>query len=442
MIDATKLSQLLQHNGQQTRVLTASQDLQAHAIDGVVPNLIVTPTTINEAAQIIHTAHEQNITVLPYGHGYHKNIGGLPGQIDILLCTQALDHLIEHEAPDLTCQVEAGITLATLQKRLAEKGQRLALDPPYPERTTVGGMLATNASGPKRLRYGTARDLVIGLQTIQANGDLARSGGRVVKNVAGYDLNKLYIGSFGTLGVIVEANFKLHPLPEREKTLIFTTTDQASLLQLAKALTHSSLSPSAIEFISTHGTYHTDFAPFHIAEQNYALAINYEGSTITITRQINDTIKLAQQFALHGNDLEGNEQERFWNSVRAHTQGPLVCKVSILLSNISQYIEYVEQLQRRYKLMTTLISHTGNGILYIEINPPDNIVQIVPAIAELRAYAQKLGGRLLIERCPTPLKSQIDVWGDPGADFFMMQKLKQEFDPLGTFVKGRFLGGL
>ncbi len=129
--------------------------------------------------------------------------------------TNQLDRLLEHEGPDLTCHVQAGITLASLQKQLARQGQRLSLDPPDAEQSTIGGILASNASGPKRLRYGTARDLLIGLRVVQANGDIARSGGRVVKNVAGYDLNKLYIGSLGTLGIIVEANFKLHPLTGR-----------------------------------------------------------------------------------------------------------------------------------------------------------------------------------------------------------------------------------
>src|SRR5947209_15142072 len=202
------------------QTITDVNALQVYTVDGIMPRIVVTPTAVEGAAQVVALAGQQGLKFLPRGGGSRMNVGGLPEQIDVLLETNKLNRLLEHEAPDLTCSVEAGITLAALQAQLATKGQKLSLDPPDATQATVGGVLASNASGPKRLRYGTARDLVIGLRVVQASGEIARSGARVVKNVAGCDLHKLYLRSLGTLGVIVEANFKLHRLPSSERTLL------------------------------------------------------------------------------------------------------------------------------------------------------------------------------------------------------------------------------
>src|SRR6266567_5120240 len=209
---------VLQQQAPSVFISTEVEMLRQYAVDGIQPLLVTIPTTVEEVSEVVTLANRHHLTVLARGAGWHMNLGGLPEHIDIVLSTHRLTRILEHEAPDMTCQVEAGITLASLQAQLAEKGQRLSLDPPGKEQITLGGLLATNASGPKRLRYGTARDLVIGLRVVQANGDIARSGGRVVKNVAGYDLNKLYIGSMSTLGIISEVNLKLHPLPPAERT--------------------------------------------------------------------------------------------------------------------------------------------------------------------------------------------------------------------------------
>src|SRR6266568_6125363 len=219
MAEIETFSTTLQQNSTTIRTISDPDELRNYAVDGLLPRLAVIPETVEQVAQIVALANQQGLTVLSLGGGSRINLGGIPERIDVLLEMDSLTRLLEHEAPDLTCHVEAGITLAALQAQLATKGQRLALDPPGAQQATIGGILASNASGPKRLRYGTARDMVIGLHVVQASGEVARSGGRVVKNVAGYDLNKLYIGSLGTLGIIVEANFKLQPFPIKERTL-------------------------------------------------------------------------------------------------------------------------------------------------------------------------------------------------------------------------------
>ncbi len=418
--------------------------LRDYAVDGLLPRLVVTPGSAEEIAGVIALANQHGMTVLARGGGSRMHLGSIPGPFDVLVETGKLTRLLEHEAPDLTCQVEAGTTLADLQARLATKGQWLPLDPPDAAQTTIGGLLASNTSGPKRLRYGTARDLVIGLRVVQASGEIARSGGRVVKNVAGYDLNKLYIGSLCTLGIIVEANFKLQPIPASERTLLLTFSNGQDVTRAVTATLGSLLTPSAMELIDSGAASDmSDFFGLNLPSNGYTLALDFEGSLTTIERQMDEARLIARTHgALLGDDLIGAEQEQFWNAVREHLEGSVTCKAAILVSQMGQYLQKLDEICRRHKLESAVIAHAGNGILYIELRPGDATTRLVKAIAELRQQAQEARGSLVVERCPVDLKRRINVWGEPGSNFRLMQRLKEQFDPKGTFVKGRFVGGL
>lgn len=444
MAEIETFATTLQQYSSAVRIVGDSDELRNYAIDGLLPRLAVIPETVEQVAQIVALANQQGLTLLTRGGGSRINLGGIPEQFDILLETTKLTRLLEHEAPDLTCHVEAGITLAALQAQLATKGQWLALDPPDAQQATIGGILASNASGPKRLRYGTARDIVIGLHVVQASGEVARSGGRVVKNVAGYDLNKLYVGSLGTLGIIVEANFKLQPLPDNERTLILTFSNAADAMQTVIALQGSLLTPSAIELIDSGAASDmTDFFGLNLPTNGYTVAVNFEGSTVSIDRQVNETQLLARaNGALLGDDLIGEAQNQFWDAVREHTQGSVTCKAVVLVSQMASYLQTIEQVCQLHELEAAVVAHAGNGILYIELRPGDATHRLVEAITELRQHAQEARGSLVVERCPIDLKRRISVWGEPGQDFYLMQRLKQQFDFRGTFVKGRFVGGL
>jgi len=435
---------VLQQQAPSVFISTEVEMLRQYAVDGIQPLLVTIPTTVEEVSEVVTLANRHHLTVLARGAGWHMNLVGLPEHIDIVLSTHRLTRILEHEAPDMTCQVEAGITLASLQAQLAEKGQRLSLDPPGKEQITLGGLLATNASGPKRLRYGTARDLVIGLRVVQANGDIARSGGRVVKNVAGYDLNKLYIGSMSTLGIIGEVNLKLHPLPPAERTLLLAFTNAEDAMQTVTAILDSQLIPSAVELIdAAAATDMTDFFGLNLPTNGYTLAVNFEGSISAIERQIDETRLLARsQDALLGDELDGDAQENFWNAAREHTQGALTCKIVLQVTQVAAYLRSLAQVCQRHDIEAATVAHAGNGILYIELRPNDATPRLVAAIAELRLHAQEARGSLVVERCPVDLKRSISIWGEPKRDFHMMQRLKHQFDPTGTFASGRFLGGL
>jgi glycolate oxidase FAD binding subunit len=431
-----------------SEVLIEPSALKGYSVDGVRPCAVVVPASVEATARTVALAAHHRLCILPRGGGAHLGLGGLPEGIDVVIDLRRLTRLLEHEAADLTCQTEAGITLAALQSKLAERGQRLALDPPHAERATIGGILASNASGPHRLRYGTARDLVIGLRTVQANGEIARSGGRVVKNVAGYDLNKLYIGSLGTLGIIVEANFKLHPLPAAARTLLLTFPTIGEAMQTVTAALGSVLTPSAIELLDAGAArairaYAAGGSLSALPDKGYILAFDFEGSPSAIARQMDEVCLLARKHgALMADDLEGQAQGDFWEAVRAQTSGQLTCKATMLLTYIASYMQTLEQLCQRYELEASVVGHAGNGILYIELRPAIADERIVEAITLLRRHAQEGRGSLVVERCPRDLKGRIDVWGRPGSDFPLMQRLKQQFDPAGVFVRGRFVGGL
>ncbi len=418
--------------------------LRDYTIDGILPRLVVTPDNKEQVAQLTALVSKHGLTLLARGGGSRMSLGGIPEQVDVVLETHHMTRLIEHEAPDLTCHTEAGVTFAALQAQLATKGQWIALDPPDAQQATLGGILASNASGPKRLRYGTARDVVIGLHVVQASGEIARSGGRVVKNVAGYDLNKLYIGSLGTLGIIVEANLKLQPLPANERTLLLTFVNAQDATQTVIALLGSLLAPSAIELIDGGAASDmSDFFGLNLPTDGYTLAVDFEGSAASIDRSIDETRLIARKAgALMGDDLEGQDQAQFWQAVREHTRGTVTCKVAILVSQLAAYLESLSRICHAHRLEAAVTAHAGNGILYVELRPGDATPRLVEAIAELRRHAQAARGSLVVERCPVDLKRSINVWGEPGSNFYLMQRLKQQFDAQGTFVKGRFVGGL
>src|SRR6266852_2208941 len=398
MVEIETFATTIQQYAPTVQLTSEPGELRNYAVDGLLPRLVVIPDSVEQVAQIVALTNQQGLKLLTRGGGSRTNLGAIPEQIDVLLETNRLTRLLEHEAPDLTCHVEAGLTLAALQAQLATKGQWLAFDPPDAGQATLGGLLASNASGPKRLRYGSARDLVIGLHVVQANGEVARSGGRVVKNVAGYDLNKLYIGSLGTLGVIVEANFKLQPLPVAERTLLLTFINATEAMQTVIAILGSLLTPSAIELIDAGAASDmSDFFGINLPANGYTLAVNFEGGSVTIDRQVDETRLLARKNgALMGDDLTGEAQNRFWEVVREHTRGSVTCKAAILVSQIAAYLEQVEQVCRRHGLETAIVAHAGNGILYIELRPGDATPRLTQAIAELRARAKEAHGSLVV----------------------------------------------
>ncbi len=261
-------------------VLSSSPD-DAYAVDGLSPALVAMPSTQQDVASVLAAADAAGAGVLPRGGGTQTGLGMPPRRYDLALDLRRLDRVVEYEPADLTMTVEAGLRLSELQRLLGEHGQWLPLDPPLPDEATIGGVLATNASGPSRLRYGSPRDLVIGMTVALASGELVKSGGRVVKNVAGYDLSKLHIGALGTLGVIVQAAFKTAPLPPRD-TIVAVSGDLDALSKLADAIIEARLALLGLVLSRT------------TSEPIWTLAARFAGGVAAVERSLVETASLAK----------------------------------------------------------------------------------------------------------------------------------------------------
>lgn len=394
-----------------TSLLEKGQD--ALAVDGVRPRLFSAPATPGEAAEALAYAHERRLATGMRGGGTRLGLGNLPRALDLVISTEKLNTVVEYEPADLTITVGAGLPFAEMQRVLGERNQLLPLDPAAEPGSTIGGIVATNASGPFRLRYGSLRDLVIGTQVANPSSGLARAGGRVVKNVTGYDLNKLYIGSLGTLGLITELTFKVAPKPEAERTLVARfPTAQAACAAVYRAL-RSPLTPSALEL--TH---------------DLRLVAHLAGFEKPLARMIGDLTGFAKDEGASEVQVL-DEADALWRELRAGpTVGPegALLKMSVPISQVAWACSLAPNWQ----------ASAGVGVVRFGVESPD----LVQTIRRLRAEAAEHLGSLVVERAPLALKSQLDVFGELPDGFAIMRRLKSQLDPGGILNPGRFVGRL
>jgi glycolate oxidase FAD binding subunit len=393
-------------------------EIPALVIDGVAPRERVAPSSAEEVAAALQRADEAGQAVVPIGGGTQLDLGMPPARADVVVETTQLNRVVEYEPADLTVTVEAGMRFAELQRILGQQGQFLALDPPLDEGATIGGVIATNASGPLRFAYGTARDLVIGTRVANPDGTVTHAGGRVVKNVAGYDLNKLYIGSLGTLAITVELSFKLAPIPPATATIAGEFGGAESAQAVLGAVVRSPLSPLAIELIGSRQVV------FRVG--------GYQGA---VERQVRDLSALVTQHGGRTLDVQWDDLRR--NQLEARRRGVVVKATG----PISTATKLVEILERQLGALEPMVwAHAGNGVAYAACNTPDGTSQLEAARREVCALGTNAA--MVIERCPTVLKRDIDVWGDPGPGIGLMRAIKTHLDPNNTLNPGRYLGGL
>jgi glycolate oxidase FAD binding subunit len=426
----------------------------AYAIDGIPPAVVVCPEDDAQVAAVMRLAHEHHATVFPRGGGSHMSLGHSPARVDVVLSLQRLRQQLAYEPADMTTTVQAGARLADVQQTLGQHGQRLALDPPALATTTIGGVVATNRYGPRRLLYGTARDLLLGITVVTVDGRRAKAGARVVKNVTGYDLNKLYIGSLGTLAVIVELTFKLHPLPPGEYTLGIGFSSQADMLPLLQTCLGLPLRLNSLELLNAAAmaAVHTSTG-LSIPDTAYLLLLRVEGSPDVTRRQEQRLLAALHALSLQGalipHQWSEAEQARLWCSIEEFpvavpTQEPqgVMSKVSLLMSHLPALFHHIAGASPAWPV----IAHAGNGIAYVYI-PPDEAarsdpVALLPHLQTLDDCVYKLGGHRVIERAPVVLKRHCAVWGPPREDFTIMRAIKTSFDPDHRLNPGRFIGGL
>ncbi len=396
----------------------------ADAVAGVQPKLVVEPGTAHELAEILRLSNDAGLAVIPRGSGTKLGWGNSPGRADLILSTARLTEIIEHAWADLTVTVEAGCTIQRLQETLAQHGQRLALDPLWPEKATVGGVLSTNDSGALRLRFGALRDLIIGVTIALPDGTLASSGGKVVKNVAGYDLPKLVTGALGTLGVITSAVFRLHPLPRNTRSFSVSAADGIEMQRFVHAVQDSKL---AHTFLQSH--FSIDASPVSdILFEGAEAGLNAQETQL---RHLSALTRIAEATA-----STWTAREELWASADPATTA--IAKISILPATLARTMELVKRTANEHQLRwKTLIYAMGLGWLRLE----GKADSLRGALEALRGELQGQGGSLVALHRPVKMPA-FDAWGDAGDALPLMKDVKQQLDPKNTLNPGRFVGGI
>jgi glycolate oxidase FAD binding subunit len=394
----------------------------ARAFGGAQPRIVVEPGSEKELAGVLRLADEAGLAVIPCGGGTKVSWGDPPARADLLLSTARLDKIIEHVWADLTVTVEAGCTIQKLQDTLSRHGQRLALDPLWPERATIGGVLSTNDSGVLRLRLGSLRDLVIGMTIALPDGTLASSGGKVVKNVAGYDLPKLMTGALGTLGVITRAVFRLHPLPKITRTFSVSAGNLEATQQGLHAVQNSKLAHTAMQVRAAD-----DAAP--------ETDILFEGTAAGLAAQEAHLKKLLELVIVTEiPPTIWNARQELWLS----SDSAAIVKFSVLPAGIANGVETVRCVAAHHQIRwKAVVQATGLGWLRLDGSPD----HLDAAMQELRTELERVGGSLSFLHRPVGI-APLDAWGNAGDALPLMRAVKQQFDPNGTLNPGRFVGGI
>jgi glycolate oxidase FAD binding subunit len=436
---------------QQSRVAS----LDAFAIDDTVPGVVVSPGSVEEIAAILRVASERDYVVVPTGGMTKQGIGAIPGRVDILLRTDRLNKVEHYDAGDLTFGAGAGMTVAAVQQTLAANSQFLPLDPMLSDRATIGGVLATNAYGPMKAGYGGLRDYCIGVHFVTADSRIAKGGGRVVKNVAGYDLMKLMIGSHGTLGIITSANFKVFPLPRQTRTFVCEFASAAEAIVFRNRVINSPLSPMCLEIASPRAQEYlsgpvTARDPDHYAPRarmdnrtTWNMYLRASGSDNVLNRYRQELGSVITR------EVEPAQEAQLWNwfsnfepAVIERHRNAMLIQVNIRTSAVQAALEAAEQCAVEHNLLCASIGRVSVGALVIAFMPlavdPPSAMQFANAASSLRGRLPKEASATVL-RCPKESKNHFDVWGSTPSDLDTMRAIRAAMDPKGILNRGRFL---
>jgi glycolate oxidase FAD binding subunit len=381
---------------------------------------VVTPADAAEVADVVRAAAGDGRTLLPRGAGTKSHWGGLTSKVDVVVETRRLRGVTDHEPGDLVATVGAGTSLHDLQGVLGLAGQRLALETGSPT-ATVGGVLATGEAGPLRLRYGTGRDLLIGVEFVRPDGVIARSGGRVVKNVAGYDIGKLLCGSYGTLGVMTSATFRLHPVPAARAWVSSPVASNADLPDLVARAMDPAVHPSAVEvdLVGGSGT----------------LAVLIEGSATGVPVRAEAATR-----ALGGRAAVGPEP-RWWGQY-PFLFDAIALKLAVAVGRLGTVLDALAGAAGSAAADLAVRGSAGAGVLYAALPGATSASQLDGILRAVRAAAGGVGhGSCVVLAAPASVRASVDVWG-PVAGLDLMRRVKERFDPYGRMAAGRFVGGI
>jgi len=395
----------------------------ALAIDELSPRLIARPGSAQEAAQCLKVCAEIDAAVVPAGFATWLECGNPRRRADVVISLERMNCIIDYSPADLTATVQAGISLGDFNATVMRERQWLPLDPSGAARASIGAIAVCASTGPLRFGFGTIRDYVIGLRLAHADGSESRSGGRVVKNVAGYDMNKLYIGSFGTLALITELIVKLRPLPDQSATLLATSSDVGLLTKLSTSVLAANLLPASV-FIAKAVT------------TRLALAVRFVESEPAVKYQLDSVMKMIES-GIEAQVIGESEAEPLWSQLAdIDRRAPVTIKISVPLSATASLAEKLLGEESE----SFIAADMGAGIIRMAFDLEDQ--KAIEKIRRLRREAASRGGTLVVERAPVNVKKEINVWGDVGPTIELMKSIKAKFDPQGLLNAGVFVAGI
>jgi glycolate oxidase FAD binding subunit len=423
-------------------VVTDPAALAALAVDGVHPAASAHPSSSEEAAALLTASADRGAGVLPRGAGVHQHLGGIPARADLVMDTMRLEGITDYEPADYVVAVRAGTRLCGLQAELGKNQQWLPIDPPGAGAATIGGLIAANRNGPRRLLYGAIRDMLIGIRVALPTGEVIKAGGKVVKNVAGYDLTKLFIGSLGAAGVIVEATFKISPSPGEGQTILVTVPDRAAAHDLTTVVMQSYLLPAALEAANPTALRRVaSAAGIDAPHAAWGVLVLAEGLAESRGRHVDEMRTLVGTRG-QMEVLNGAAHAALWRAV-AEFPSPDVHPGRVIGragGPIARWAELARAAEETPTLAgpVEILAHAGVGLVYTACAAEDGS----SVVRSVGAAASAAGGYAVVEAAPPALKARLPLWGDPPGGLELMRRLRQKFDPQGIMVPGRLGWGL
>lgn len=429
----------------ESRVVADGAACAALAVDGKIPSYILYPDSAEKVAAILYCAAANDLAVIPSRNGTKLATGATPRRYDIALSLKEMNRVWHFEAADLTISLEPGMKFGDFQEFIGRNGLWLPLDPRGGARASMGGIIAANATGLLRQGFGGPRDMVLGLKIATTDGKIVKTGGRVVKNVAGYDLGKLIVGSHGSLGVIVEVNLKLYPKPPERVTFAISVSALNQARDLRRSILRSPLDALRLILLDSTAVDLLCSDRQSYTQPDREVRIEVGGSNRVIQRCERELAQLASSVGASLERCEGAEAE--WNCIsdlpawlRQKYPDVVVLKAALPIAASEEFLSVAQQPVERIRLAG--FAQVGVGIIHICVLPETLNADLDALVALLRITAGNLGGTLVVEHCPTEIKGRTDVWGPTGDDFEVMRKMKSVWDPKGILAPGRFVGGI
>lgn len=429
----------------QNRVVSDSR-VSDYSIGPFVPSAVAYPSEIEEVSAVLEWAHRNDISVYPSGGRTLSHLGNTPSRPGIALDMTRLDRMIDFQPADLTVRVQAGMTVSQLDSALSQDGKYVPLAPPLAHRATVGGTLATGIGGPMRAAYGLPRDWLIGISVVGANGTMSKAGGQVVKNVTGYDLNRLYTGSMGTLAVITDATFKITPAPTAWAAIVATFKSNQTAVAACRNLLSQPFAPQALHVLSPAAAHRIGDSNVPAGDGPVAIAL-IAGRPASVKRRVEDTSSAWRDVAtmLHVAEQEAVELTEALADFPVNPAGPP--SVCVRLNTPPDALEKLlaldgQDIGGEAPGVVVDAGFGGGRVMWWRDFSSEDPVRVAERLRQIQSTAVSLGGDAIVEACPQAVRELIDVWGPAPSGMEIMRRIKRQFDPKGLLNPGRFIGGL